>query len=128
MIVVFGLGYYLVRKRQEQQLEEKRAEAGQLRQEADTSARRAEQAKLQAEEQAERARKEQEAADERRRQAAEIDDVDTDDVDMDDVDTDDDDRDRRTAPGTRTSPSTDSSARNLAGTCQRRRRRCPAGG
>jgi LPXTG-motif cell wall-anchored protein len=80
VIIVLGLVYFLVRKRREQQLEENRAQAGELRQTADTRERKAEQARLAAEEQAERARKEQAAADEHRRQAAEVDpDVDTDD-------------------------------------------------
>ena len=79
LIFLAVAGFVVYRRQQEQKLEEKRTEAGELRQEADTRARKAEQARLQAEEQADRARKEQEAAEERRRQAAEVDpDIDTD--------------------------------------------------
>jgi LPXTG-motif cell wall-anchored protein len=80
LIIVLGLVFFLVRKRREQQLEEKRVQAGELRQEASTTARQAEQARLAAEEQAERARKAQATAEERRREADELDpDVEVDD-------------------------------------------------
>jgi flagellar biosynthesis/type III secretory pathway M-ring protein FliF/YscJ len=54
-------------------LEQKRLEAREHREVADTKARKAEQARLQAEEQADRARKQQAEADELRRHAAEVD-------------------------------------------------------
>ena len=82
-IVVLGVGWYVVRQRQAQQLEERRVEAGEQRSLADTKAREAEQARLAAEEQAERARARQVEAEELRRQA---DDVDPDvDLDADDA-------------------------------------------
>ena len=72
LIVVAGI-MIAARKRRDAQLEERRAEARDHREDADATARRAEQARLEAQEQADRARKQQEAADDLRRRADEVD-------------------------------------------------------
>jgi hypothetical protein len=63
----------LARRQRARQLDQKRVEASEHREQAETSGRKAEQARLAAEEQTERARKEQAAAEEHRQQAQEID-------------------------------------------------------
>jgi hypothetical protein len=64
---------FVARRRRARQLDMKRDEAREHREQADTSGRKAEHARLAAEEHAERARKEQAAAEEHRQQAREID-------------------------------------------------------
>ena len=71
--VVLAIAAYVFRKRQAQQIEERREEAQGTREEARAAERRAEQARLQAEEQAERAQREQAAAEELQRKADEVD-------------------------------------------------------
>ena len=72
LLVVAGI-IIAARKRRDAQLEERRVEAREHREDADATARRAEQARLEAEEKADRARKQQEAADDLRRRADEVD-------------------------------------------------------
>jgi uncharacterized protein HemX len=85
-IVVIGVVLYLGKRRREAQLEERRVEAGERRDLAETKAREAEQARLAAEEQAARARAREAEAEAHRREADELDpDVDV-DADADDVD------------------------------------------
>ena len=64
---------FLARRQRERQLEQRRAEAREHREQADMKARKAEQARLAAEEQADRARKEQAAAEQHRQLAQQID-------------------------------------------------------
>ena len=72
-IVVIGVVLYFGKQRREAQLEERRVEAGERRDLADTKAREAEQARLAAEEQAERARAREAEAESHRREADELD-------------------------------------------------------
>jgi FtsZ-interacting cell division protein ZipA len=64
---------FVARRQRTRQLDQKRDEAREHREQADTRGRKAEQARLAAEEQTERARKEQTAAEEHRQQSQEID-------------------------------------------------------
>ena len=73
VIVVLAVVAFLVIRQRARQLDQKRVEAREHREQADTSGRKSEQAPLAAEEQADRARKEQTAAEEHRQQAQEID-------------------------------------------------------
>jgi polyisoprenoid-binding protein YceI len=69
VIVVLAAVAFVARRQRARQLDQKRGEAREHREQADTSGRKAEQARLAAEEQADRARKEQTAAEEHRQQA-----------------------------------------------------------
>ena len=73
VVFVLALLFLAGTKGREKRLENRRAEAGELRGEAETSARRAEEREAVAEEQAERAREEREAAQSHARRADEID-------------------------------------------------------
>jgi uncharacterized protein HemX len=73
VIVVLAAVAFVARRQRSRQLDQKRVEASEHREQADTRARKAEQARLAAEEQSDRARKEQTAAEEHRQQAQEID-------------------------------------------------------
>jgi C4-dicarboxylate-specific signal transduction histidine kinase len=73
VIVVLAVVAFFARRQRARQLDQKRLEASEHREQADTRGRKAEQARLAAEEQADRARKEQTAAEEHRQQAEEID-------------------------------------------------------
>jgi C4-dicarboxylate-specific signal transduction histidine kinase len=73
VIVVLGAVAFVARRQRARQLDQKRLEAREHREQADTRDRKAEQARLAAEEQADRARKEQTAAEEHRQQAEKID-------------------------------------------------------
>jgi cell division protein FtsL len=73
VIVVLAAVALVARRRRARQLDQKRVEASEHREQADTRGRKAEQARLAAEEQTDRARKEQAAAEEHRQQAREID-------------------------------------------------------